>query len=359
MDSLNELKRIYYDISHPASYGSIAKLTKEMHGKLTREQIKTWLRAQETYTLHKPMRKRFPRNRYVVSNMNHLWQVDLSDLRSLSQYNDDYKYILCVIDIFSKIAFVRALKNKNVNSIINAFQNIFLEYGNKPKHIQSDKGSEFIAKRVQHFFRDNNINFYTTNNPDIKASIVERFQRTMKSKMWRYFTHNNTYRYIDILNDLIYSYNHSRHSSIKMCPSEVNSNNIMTVWRNLYDKKPKMISMKQIINVGDYVRISKTKHTFEKGYETNWSDEIFIISSIVKRVPFTLYRLTDLNHESIAGTFYEKELQLVNINTNTIHKIDKMISTRGTGLRKEVLVKWRGYSDKFNSWIPYSDLQEI
>ncbi|CAK1582677.1 unnamed protein product [Parnassius mnemosyne] len=363
MDSvLEEINRIYYDPSNPAGFGSIDKLSKAMKGKMNKKQVKEWLKSQETYTLHKPIRKKFPRNRYILSNINELWQADLSDMRTYSQHNDGFKYILCIIDVFSKYAFARPMKKKNSETTKECFESIFTESNLTPTHIQSDKGTEFVSKDVQKYFKSKKINYYTTNNPDIKASIVERFQRTLKMKMWRYFTHNNTYRYIDVLQDLIYSYNHSFHSSIKMCPCDVNSNNIMTVWTNLYDRRSKKLSLenpKPNFNVGDYVRITKYKHVFQKGYESNWSDEIFIISSIIDRSPWVVYTITDLQNEPIIGTFYERELQKITYNPTSQHKIDKIIDTRYSGNRKEVLVKWKGYPDKFNSWILASSLKEI
>lgn len=359
---LEEINRIYYDPSNPAGFGSIDKLSKAMKEKMDKKQVKEWLQSQETYTLHKPIRKKFPRNRYILSNINELWQADLSDMRTYAQYNDGFNYILCVIDVFSKYAFARPMKKKNSETTKECFESIFTESNSTPTHIQSDKGTEFISKDVQKYFKSKKINYYTTNNPDIKASIVERFQRTLKMKMWRYFTHNNTYRYVDVLQDLIYSYNHSIHSSIKMCPCDVSSNNIMTVWTNLYDRGSNKLSLensKPNFNVGDYVRITKYKHVFQKGYESNWSDEIFIISSIIDRSPWIVYTITDLQNEPIVGTFYERELQKVTYNPTSQYKIDKIIGTRYSGNRKEVLVKWRGYPDKFNSWILASSLQEI
>lgn len=361
MDSLLDLSEIYYDVSNPAGYSSVDKLTKATKGRMNRKQVQKWLTSQETYTLHKPVNRKFPRNKYILSNFNELWQADLSDMRAYSQYNDDFKYILCVIDVFSKYAFARPIKKKNSHTIIQAFDSIFTEYNATPTHIQSDKGTEFVSKDVKQYFKSRKINYYTTNNPDIKASIVERFQRTLKMKMWRYFTHKNTYRYVDILQDLIYSYNHSYHRSIKMAPYEVNFDNIMTVWRNLYEKQHDntFFSEPPKLSVGDYVRITKYKHIFQKGYETNWSDEIFIITSIIKRRTRVVYTLKDLKNEPITGTFYENELQKVSYDPTTKYKIDKILRTRFSGNRKEVLVKWRGYPDKFNSWISVSELKEI
>lgn len=358
MDPLQEIKDIYYDISNPAGYSSVNALTRAMRGKMKKNEVQQWLEAQETYTLHKPVQKKFSRNRYILSNYNELWQADLSDMKSYSQYNNGFKYILCVIDVFSKYAFARAIKKKNSETIKNAFQSIFDEAKATPTHIQSDKGTEFVSKDVRQFFKSKGINYYTTNNPDIKASIVERFQRTLKQKMWRYFTHRNTYRYVDVLDDLLYSYNHSVHSSIKMRPCDVNFNNIMTVWRNLYEKKKEKIKNVRYpkFKIGDHVRITKYKHIFEKGYETNWSDEIFIITSVIDRSPWVVYTLKDLHNEPITGTFYEKELQKVTYDPTTEFKIDKIIRTRYSGNRKELLVKWKGYPNKFNSWVLASEV---
>lgn len=344
MEPLLEINSIYYDPSHPAGFGSIDKLAKAMKGKMRRDDVKDWLQSQETYTLHKPVQRIFFRNKYVLSNYNVLWQADLSDLRSYSKYNDGYNYIICVIDVFSKYAYVRAIKNKNSENIKHCFESIFAEANATPTHIQSDKGTEFVSKDVQNFLKDRNINYYTTNNPDIKASVVERFQRTLKMRMWRYFTYKNTYKYIDVLQDLVYGYNHSYHTSIKMCPCDVSENNIMIVWNNLYDRKRNRNETRTQtpnFNVGDYVRITKYKHIFQKGYESNWSDEVFIISSIIERSPWVVYTLKDLQNESISGTFYEKELQKVSYSPTSRYKIDKIIRSRYSGNRKQVLVKWK------------------
>lgn len=146
-----------------------------------------------------------------------------------------------------------------------------------------------------------------------------------------------------------------------MRPADVNSGNIMTVWCNLYDRKRDRqdVSEPAKLNVGDHVRITKYKHVFQKGYETNWSDEIFIIESVIKRSPRVVYALKDLEGESITGTFYSKELQKVTYHPSMKYKIDKILRSRRIGGRKEVLVKWKGYPNKFNSWIPASNLEKI
>lgn len=365
MEPLLTINDIYYDVRHPAGYSSLDKLSQAMQCQMSKGDVRKWLQSQETYTLHKPVNRKIPRNKYILSNFNELWQADLSDLRTYSEYNEGFKYILCVIDVFSKYAFARSMKNKKPETVRECFESIFAEANATPRHIQTDKGTEFISKHVQQYFQERGINYYTTNNPDIKASIVERFQRTLKMRMWRYFTHKNTYKYIDILQDLLFAYNHSIHSSIKMRPCDVNSNNIMAVWNSLYDTGKTKISNNSKLkaqskyHIGDHVRISKHKHIFQKGYESNWSDEVFIISSVIERSPWVVYTLKDLQNEPIVGTFYEKELQKVTYNPTTQFKIDKIIRYRYTDGRKEALVKWKGYPDKFNSWVSATSLEKI
>lgn len=343
------LNNIYYNPSNAAGFSGLDKLVKEAGGKYTIKEIKQWLSSQDTYTLHKTVRKRFPRNRYVVYTINELWQADLNDMRGLHSFNNGNNYILTVVDAFSKRAFARPLKKKTGDEVIDAFQSIFDEASSKPKCIQTDKGSEFNSKKVRQFFSNCGVKYFTTKNPDTKAALVEIFNKSLKRRMWRYLTYANTYTYVDVLNDLVSAYNESVHRSIKMRPIDVNKRNSSKVWMNLYRKVDPVKPPK--LNVGDKVRISKQKGTFEKGYETNWSEEIFRINGVLP-FPQPLYSLTDLNQDTIDGYFYEYELQKVEVYKNRTFKIDKILASKGRGNSRMVLVKWSGYNDTFNSWIP-------
>lgn len=354
-----DLSSVYYNPAEPAGFSGINSLYQSVKGQHSRKSVKEWLQSQDTYTLHKPVRKVFPRNKYVVYSINELWQADLNDMRGIAKYNEGYNYILTVIDVFSKKAYARALKNKTANHVKAAFSSIFSKSGNKPHALQTDKGTEFTAREIRDFFKDNGITYFTTKNPDVKASVVERFNRTLKTKMWRYLTFKNTYTYIDVLDSLVDAYNNSVHRSIKCKPNDVKKSNSFQVWMNLYGGPQKRKSVKPKLKPGDHVRISKAKGTFEKGYETNWSEEIFVINRVLPYHPQPLYTLTDLKGESIDGMFYEYEVQKVIIQPHKTYKVDKILKTRGRDASKEYLVKWRGYSEEFNSWIPASDLQAI
>jgi transposase InsO family protein len=159
-----------------------------------------------------------------VTNIDDAWEMDLADLSTISRYNVKYKYLLNVIDIFSRFAWNIPLKDNTACSI-TAFLK-FLFQNRKPITIQSDKGTEFVNTTVQRYLKQKGMHFHTTHNPDIKGAVIERFNRTLKSKMYRYFTRNNTYRCLDVIDDLLTSYNNSRHSTIGIPSSKVNPTNI-------------------------------------------------------------------------------------------------------------------------------------
>jgi len=338
------LDKIYFDPAHPAGFGSVQKLQKAT--SLPLSSIQEWASYQEPITLHKQVRHKFSRNKIKVLTIDHQWQADLCDMRKYADDNNGYKYLLTVIDCFSKYAWAVPLKSKQSHEIINAFTEIFKF--RKCMKLQCDKGTEFINKPVQAFLKSENVHFFTADNPDIKASMVERFNRTLKTKMWKYFTHTKTTKYIDVLEKLLISYNNSYHSSIKMAPVEVNKLNILDVYKTLYGKEKSVVNTKFKFQVGDHVRIKKEKLTFEKGYESNFTQEIFIISERISRAQ-PVYKVTDLKGEQLSSIFYEPELIKVGkIDYRKKFEIEKVLERKGN----KVLVQWKGFPSSFNEWIP-------
>jgi len=214
----------------------------------------------------------------------------------------------------------------------------------KPKLLQTDKGTEFLNSTFQKMLADNDIRHYTSENDDIKAAVVERWHRTLLGKLYRYFTYKNTSRYVDIIQDLVTSYNDTYHSSIKMAPSDVDEHNESSVRGRLYAPTNKL---KAKFSVGDTVRISGARRAFAKGYRDKWSEEVFKVVRVYDTNPVT-YGLVDYLDEPIKGKFYSAELQKV---IKDVFRIEKVLKTRKRDSKTEYFVKWLGYSDKFNSWV--------
>lgn len=332
----------YLVAKEPGSFGGVNNLVR--YSNKSKPEVQKWLIGQDTYTLHKPVRKHFRRRRTYAKGINDLFQADLVDVSALARGNDGYRFLLCCIDVFSKRAWVEPLKNKSGESVKAAFDKIFDEQ--VPNMIQTDKGTEFLNFTVQALFKQHDIKHYTSENEDIKAAVVERFNRTLKSKMYRYFTYAKTQKYIDVLPDLVQSYNNTYHRSIGMAPNEVSHDKTNTIAKRLYPPKQKPV-YKFALN--DKVRISKGKHVFKRGYVQGWSDEIFTICNRFPTDPAT-YGLVDYGGEDIKGKFYEQELQKV-IKEDDVYTVERVVKTRKRGGKVEYFVKWTGYPDKFNSWV--------
>ena len=327
--------KIYYNPESPASFGgvySIYRVVKD-EGKhqISRNKIRLWLQKQDTYTLHKPVRYRFKRNRVIVGALDEQWEADLVIMDSLSKYNNGFKYILTVIDVLSKYAWVEPIKSKTGENLVKAFEKI-LKNGRKPETFHTDKGTDFINRKFQTFLKKDNIRFFTTQN-ETKASIVERFNRTLKTKMWKYFTAKNTLKYVDILQKLVKSYNHSRHRSIGMRPVDVNEDNESIVCQKLYaEESDKPVRFK--FNIGDQVRISKARRKFKKRYLPSWTEEVFTITKRVLRRP-PVYKIADFDDEELKGIFYEQELQRVNKTDSDFYRVEEVLRSRMRNKRKE------------------------
>lgn len=337
------LEKAYYDVKGTGSYGGILPLSQKT--KVTPVKVKAWLESQDVYTLHKPVQYKFPRRKTIVSGPGQQWQADLIDVSNLSRHNQGLKFLLTCIDVFSKQAWAVALKNKTGQSLVDAFESI----GScLPRTLQTDKGTEFTNRKFQLWLKDHDIHFFTTENDDIKASIVERFNRTLKSRLWRYFTRHNTLTYLHVLDDMVDAYNHTPHRSIGMAPNDVTSGNKALVWFRLY-ADPKLYK-ESSLRVGDSVRISKTRRVFKKGYLPKWSEEIFTILEKKTTQPPT-FVLTDYSGEVLKGSFYPQELQKVT-KTNNVYRVEKILKRR----KGHVFVKWMGYPEKFNSWVNVKNL---
>ena len=209
-------------------------------------------------------------------------------MQLISKFNKGFRFLLCVIDIFSKYAWLVPLKDKKGVSIVNAFQKILDKSARKSNKIWVDKGSEFYNSSFKKWLKDNDIEMYSIHNEG-KSVVAERFIRTLKTKIYKYMTSVSKNVYIDKLDDIVGEYNNTYHRTIKMKPVDVKDNTYIDFKKEVNDKDPKF-------KVGDYVRISKYKNIFAKVYAPNWSEEIFIISKFKNTVPWT-YVINDLNGE--------------------------------------------------------------
>lgn len=382
-DYTDYLRELYYTPGKPGAYAGPEKLyqavKKEGKFKIGRLKIRQFLNNEDSYSLYKPIRKTFPRSKVIVDTIDSMWDGDLADVSNIAKHNDGYKFLLVLIDIFSRYLFIIPIKNKHHQSIADGLKSVF-QRGRKPNTLRTDKGSEFKNRWVQTFLKKEQINVIYTQN-ETKANYAERVIRTMKNLMYRYFMKNRTYRFVNVLQDLVKSYNNRPHRSLGgNAPTNVNQQNAdeirLAAYLSLKTKaeltkkdhiQPKDSGKRKLqkrvkpffkLKIGDNVRISQLKHPFQRDYQQKWSEEFFKVNERYKRGQIPVYKLKDLADDPIAGTFYESELQKVVKSEDVSYRVEKILRRRRRGAIKELFVKWEGWPKKFNSWIPESSLEK-
>lgn len=303
-------------------------------------------KLQVVNELHKPARKNFKRRRILINGLDDLWQADLAEMGNYSKKNSNFNYILVVIDCFSKFVWARGIKNKSGPEVTRAMEDIFKESGRSCKNLNTDQGTEFYNVHFKNLMKKHKVNHYSTFSVK-KAAIVERVIRTLKERLYKYFSLNGSYKWIDVLSDIVTAYNNTRHRTIGMKPSEVNKNNEKIILNSTY--RHIKVAAPRRYKVGDIVRISKNKHVFSKGYTPNWTTELFKIINVRITNP-TTYLLEDMKGNPIRGCFYEEELQKTK--HSDVYLVEKVLRKRGN----KVYVKWLGLNSSHNSWIEAEDI---
>jgi transposase InsO family protein len=295
---LGLLKHTYYDPRR--GFTGVNDLARKTG--MPKSAVEEWLHSQDVYTLHKPIRHRFKTRRVIVSGIDDQWQADLVEMRN---YKDrGYNYILTVIDVFSKFAWAVPIKRKTGDEVASAFRELFKH--RNPRKLHTDKGLEFINRPTKELLKQHGVHWFATEN-ETKAQVVERFNRTLKNRMWRYFTKAGSTEWVKVLPDLIHNYNTTRHRSIGMTPVKASmKENEALVYKRLFpseDDKQRMPKFR----VGDHVRITVKRGDFRKGYRPNFTREVFIVVKVLETAP-TTYRITAMDGEVIEGSFYEQEM---------------------------------------------------
>jgi len=351
----------YYDPANPGSFSGIQKFWQSIRSDneydLTYGDVKEWLDMQDMYVRHKPVKRIFKREQIIMSAIDQQWDADVMDMVKFARQNKGYRYLAIFIDIFTRYIWVRPLKTKKPKEMVEVMKDVFSQR-REPLSIRTDRGSEYMAKEVQTFLSDKEILHFTARNA-LHANYAERVIRTLKGKIYRYFTKFQTHTYIDVLNDIVDGYLNTVHTTTGLKPIEINSNNEQSVYEKLY--LPAHVVKEQTsavykYDVGEYVHTLESRSPFTKGYENTFTQEIF---EIVYRTPTTppRYKLIDLQRESIAGTFYEQELHLAFM--PEFFPVEKVLKRRVRDKKKEALVRWQGYPEKFDQWVADEDVSSF
>jgi len=329
---------------------SIYNATKE---KKATENINEYFKQLGT-EIHRRAVKKFPRRKVYSHAPNEIHSADIVDMSSFSHDNKGHQYILVIIDIYSRYGWAIPLKKKNTEDVLNAFKKHYKSII-LPKKLWTDQGGEFYNAKMKAWCDKNGITLYSTFG-DHKAAVVERFNRTIKEKLYRTMTQMYTDDWMTYLPDIIEMYNDKVHRSLGETPSDVYSGEILP---DENDEKIQPVkntgsksrgSGKSVprYSIGDKVRISRIKKTFEKGYAPSWSTAVYQVAEVLTTNPVT-YKLKDRKGNILEGSFYEQELQKTKLDKLLIVKIVKKKGNR-------FLVQYHGYTDEFNEWLTKDDI---
>lgn len=302
------LRRLWYSTGSPCQFSGIEPLyrcAKQEGPSIKKLDVKNWLMRQTLYTRTKQATSKFKRRR-IVATIDSCWSVDLMDMSNLKTQNSFYTFILVCVDEFSRYTWCQPVKRKKPADIKKAFQNVFEDSKRTPVSVNMDNGLEFKNNLLSEYFKSLNIHMYFTTDPNIKSSIAERTIRSLKDILYKYCLSNNTWRYIDELQNIVEGFNKRKmHVLGGFSPYEIKPDNQSTLYAKMYSKKRK--SYPYSFYVGESVRIPMKKNKFKKGYDPSFSSEIYNVSQRLVSEPHT-YRLSSSTGHILNRTFYSKEL---------------------------------------------------
>jgi hypothetical protein len=346
------VEKRYTALREPGSFTSVSKLRHHHFKKTQLKNIALALEDVDAYTRHKPYKRRFTRHKTQTWSIDRQWQIDLIDMRDGEKENGGMKYILTGIDVFSRYAFAEPVHSKKASDVLTAFKKMTKK--RKPEKVQCDKGKEFHNKLFKEYIESEDITMFTSENDDVKCALVERFNGTLQGKLWRCFSYFNNYNWTDILDDVVHSYNHTIHSTLGVPPAKITAENSDALFYRLYEqpRQKNAIVPSLTLKKGSKVRMLAKERAFNRGYEPNWTEEIYTVDSLTPKG----YQLKDELGEEIKGTFYQPEVQKVQVRAGRRYDIEKVVKYRGSGKARQGLVKWKGYGDKFNTWEPVKNI---
>jgi len=316
-------------------------------------------RIQRATELHRPAPRVKHFRKVIVEHIDEIWSADLVDMSAYASENNGKKWLLNIVDTMSRFAWSVPMKSKTAEETLRSFKQVLETSGRQPRKIWFDRGSEFINASMKAFLKQQKIIPFHAEGPS-GAVMVERLNRSLKEIMWKRFSINHSYRWVDMLSEILHFYNTRKHRSIGMTPTEAskpeNEQRIIDLQDTDLSRRAQTHQRDQkIFRLGDWVRISRQKMVFSKGYTARWSEEIFHVTSILHTNP-PVYELVDLLGKKVIGGFYSAEIQATTQRPTDKFLIQHIIGEKKQGGRAMKEIQWMGYGKLFDSWIPADQL---
>jgi len=367
----DQIIALYQTPGHPVAFSSPGNIFRYFNGRVPESIIRDALEHIDSYTLHREYKQPQVYNTHYVYRRRKQFQADLIDIASLKEENDMVTFLLVVIDVFSRKLWVIPLQRKTAEATKNGLQVWLSSMPNdEPESILTDSGKEFVNRLVSTLMREHNIRMDQSKNIH-KAAVAERVNKSIQVLIYKYLTNNGSVRYIDVLPELVSTYNNRKHRSLDyMSPNEADQIENQLKVRSIHSvkygklasrkKKRVMSALKDKFKKGDTVRIkthAQAPSSARRAYLQQFHGELFTITDINNRLPITMYEIKSMDTEEvIEGGFYANEMTRIRGDT---FKIEKIIRTRGKGARKEFLVRWKYFGPQWDSWVKTGDMVNI
>jgi len=355
------MDNVYSDIKNPGSLGGIERLykaTKINDPSVKRLDVENYLKGKHSYTLHKVTKKKFPRRQYITPFPGHTVSCDVAYFQEYKLSNNDIGHLLVFIDIFSRYLTVFPLKSLKAVHVSPVLETFFKNTVHRYKKIFTDEGQEFLSKQAFKIYDKYNIHWYTTYNKETKASLCERAIQTLKKKLAKYITEFDNEHYLDVLDSIVETYNHTPHRGLMYKkPVDVHlihdPKKAMSFAQRVYKSRTKKIkSVGGNLPCGQSVRlksVAATQNKFHKHFFVQNTEEIFIIDSVNRsHVPVT-YSIKDLDGNIVKGNFYREEL--IPVINKELYGI-QILKKRKRNKKLEFLIRYVDYPNSESQWVP-------
>jgi hypothetical protein len=320
--------------------------------KISLKVVNDFLKNQYTYQRHKNYYKKFNRNK-IYSPAPGVWfGIDLADFSTFSEHNKGYKFLLLGCDVFSKMCYGESLKFKDKKSVLEAFKKILNRVKHRPIIVCSDLGSEFLANIFQNYLKKEKIHFVALQGTFHNA-VVERQIKSIKMLLGKLWTNIGEPNWIDHVQNIITTFNNTKHSKLKIPPIKVEEWNSDIIYKRLYPSNIEKIPGK--FKKGDMVRFSLILSNFSKGYEGVYSKQTFLINKgpfYPQKGVYPMYKLIDsFDKTPIPGSYYEKELQIIN-KTLFKHKKNSVYDVRVMETKGDMSkIHYLGWPHTHDAWV--------
>lgn len=314
MQSEEKIKQQYLDPSVPGSLGGLQRFLSENKRYGNSQFVLDTLKKLQTYSVHRPRKPVGKRRKVIVGGKNIILAADLADVQNWNpRINKGTKYLLIIVDIFSKFVSIYPIKNKSGAIVSKAFDEHFKKHPEQSNcKIWVDRGKEFISKLTQNILNKYGVSIYHTYNAKLKSVYAESFVKLVKLRIARLLTEKGNKKYFEELPKIENAMNNEKKRSTGFAPVEIKSfKEESLAWhrqfRSILDQRQRLPNFK----LNDKVRIHKEKLLFSKVYKESWSDEIFYIAQIFKYHPLILYSIKDIQGSILPFKFYDFELLLI------------------------------------------------